>query len=131
MNTYQAYYDTFDKPLVVKDKKGSRPPVILQLQEHIEDAAGYHNLTNTFAEYETARIYEFNSIGRQVAEYYFSMKAKKWMSSKTKVTVYHSWRNVEQPFKGIAQYLLTIFGYKKEQLNALNELVQKNKTKWK
>jgi hypothetical protein len=109
MKTWEGYYDTFEKPVIVKYKSGY--PAFLQLQslqEHIENAAGWGGDPNnfTFTEYETARIYEYNGIGRFTAEIYFSKKYMAWQRDEVHRSKGRAWRKAKQPFKFIAEWFI-------------------------
>ncbi len=118
---YAGFYSTFEKTVKCKS--------LWQLQENIENAGGYGGDPEdcNFREYETAWIMEYNLIGRNSAQHYFSMKDKKWHRSATRITMYTSWQNARQPFKVIAQWLIDILGYRKRADDRINKFIQQEK----
>lgn len=118
MKRYEGTYASFDESVWCNS--------LWHLQEHIENASGYEgNPNNDFKLYETAWIYEYNLIGRCIANYYFSMRDKEWHRGEFEITNYQSWSKAKSPFKQIAQWLLDILGFKKEQDTKIEKFVQK------
>jgi hypothetical protein len=113
---YEGYYATFENPI-----KGTSLSELISI---IESAAGYENLRSDFREYETAYISEYNSIERQTAKYYFSMRDKKWHRSENSLKEYRSWESAKEPYKTIAQWLLDKLGYKKVQEERWNKFAK-------
>ena len=120
MKRYEGNYATFTESVWCDS--------LLQLQEHIENSGGYEgNPDEHFRDYETAWIYEYNIIGRNIASYHFSMLDKKWHKRDFKISNWLSWNKAKFPFKQIAQWLLDIFGYKKKHFDFVNKFVQQQK----
>ena len=99
---YKAHYDASEHP--VGDK------ALSEIKEMIHNLAGYKD-KGVFKEYETAVIVEYNIIGRQTAQHYFSMIDRNWHRSSTEITSYYSWQTARQPYKKIAQWILKKLGY--------------------
>lgn len=72
MKKYKGNYATFEEPVESNS--------LIQLQEHIENSAGYTGNPKgpIFREYETAWVYEYDDDGKRIAGYYFSMLNKQW-----------------------------------------------------
>lgn len=94
---------------------------IKESKNHIEQLLIGYN----FADYETARIDEFNFIGRNVATNYFSMNDKKWHRSENKIINHHSWNSAVSPIREIAQWILEVLGFRAEQEKRMRDFVQK------
>ena len=121
MKKYEGYYNTFEEAVKCKS--------LLQLKEHIENSGGYGGNPEqcNFRDYETAWIMEYNIIGRQTAQHYFSMKDKQWHRTPNKITMYSSWQSAKQPFKVMAQWILKVLGYKQKDIGFVNKFIQERK----
>src|SRR3990167_623698 len=107
---YEGGYIHFDE--MIKDS-------LSDIQAKIEMAMG-----KEFSDYETAHIFEYNFIRRQSAQYYFSIKDKKWHRSKIKITSSMSWAGAVEPFRSIALWLLKKLGYQAKEKKKLDKMVE-------
>lgn len=117
---YEGSHSALDKPVNSKS--------LLQVQEHIENAAGWGgdlNNIESFSDYETAWINEYNFVGRNTASYCFSMKKKGWSRHEWKRTNWLSWRSSVSPIKEIAQWILDTLGFRAEQQKRIRDFTQK------
>lgn len=119
---YKGNYIDFEKPVVCDN--------LPQLKEHIENSGGYKGSEgDEFRDYETASIEEFNIIGRRTAQYYFSMKDKKWHRSKNEITSYFSWSDSFEPLRSIAQFTLKKLGYKEKEAELIKKAIKERNEK--
>ena len=121
MSTYIGTYESIDGFIECKS--------LLQLQQKLQKCGGYEVDTEqpSFKEYETAGIIEYNFLGRNTAQYYFSAKDYSWHKTEIKQTNFMSWQNAKQPFKAIAQWFLSITGYTQEQSERIKKDIQQYK----
>ena len=100
-----------------------------QLQKYIENAGGYSGNPERckFMDYETACITEYNFIGRETAQHYFSMNDNQWHRSPNAITMYGSWQNAKEPFRTIARWILDVFGFRKKEFDKYTKFIQERK----
>lgn len=97
---FEAYYETLENAIIRNS--------LSEIQKEIEKLGGFNrdDVRSDFKEHETAYIMEYNLLGRRTAQYYFSIKDKKWHRVPTKITDFSSWRYAKKPIKNIAEWIL-------------------------
>lgn len=118
---YEGRYSDLEEPIKSKS--------LQEVQQKIEKLGEYNpkDKDSIFVEYYTAWIMEYNFIGRQTAQHYFSMLDRKWHRSPNRLTMYHSWNRAIEPIKTIVQWFLRVFGYRKQEQMKTSEWIQQNK----
>lgn len=110
--SYNGWHEKIEEDLTGKS--------ISKIKKDIELAMG-----ENFDDYMTAWIMEYNIIGRNSAQHYFSMHDKKWHKSKVSVTNSNSWAGATEPFRGIARWILKVSGQTDKQQTELKQLIKK------
>lgn len=106
---YNGHYEKLEESVESKSREW--------LERHLRDIIG----KNDFIDYETAWIMEYNWIGRNSAQYYFSMKDKKWHKLKIGIEQMDSWASAIEPFRTVVWWILTKLGYKAKQEKQLRK----------
>lgn len=113
---YEAHHIKFKNPIRAKS--------LFEAQTAIEKKAGYDPLVpDSFKNYYTASINEYNFIGRHTASYYFSKIHKTWNKIPNSRLSYYSYENVVWPLKFFAQKYLELTGHKAKEDNLLNKFI--------